>query len=64
MLTKQQVQMVKLALATGGTPVADRKWMSDGFVAWPTPDTYALYYNVGHDTKVMVRDVIYWQGDE
>ncbi len=55
-MTKTQVQMVKLALANKGTPVSNRKWISDGFdYQWPDKSVYALYYNVGRDTKVMVR---------
>lgn len=58
MLTKRQVRMVQLALASRGKPVASFRWISDGFVSypqgWDRPDEYALYYNVGRDTKVMV----------
>lgn len=54
MITKTQVRMVQLALANGGTPVASCKWISEGF-DYQRPDRYVLYYNVGRDTKVMVR---------
>ena len=55
MLTKRQVKMVQLALARKGTPVSSRKWISDGFDdQWPDRSVYALYYNIGRDTKVMV----------
>ncbi len=60
-MTKQQCLMIKLALYNHGTPVAGRKWISDGFDKQYT-DRDVLYYNVdngrgGEDTKVMVRSV-------
>ena len=61
-LTKTQIMMVKLALYNGGFPVADRKFISDGF-DYQWPGKHVLYYNVANkvtgkdDTKVMTRDI-------
>ena len=55
-MTKQMSRMIALALYNHGKPVADYKSLADCFTMWG--DKVVLWYNVGSDTKIIVRNVV------